>query len=160
MWRSRQKKAPQGKKSRKPAKPTKRLKPATINRELACLKHLYNRNAVLALGIAFEALLSETNPSLSEFSENDLRFLHRNRRNAPRVTSCSRKNTTRPGVPSRTEQGSSIDAPFVRNMAKDVRDVFRTIASLTNEQKVESEDAYARMFDAMKWGAHPVVTGA
>jgi L-lactate utilization protein LutC len=44
MWRARQKKAPQGKKSKKAPKATKQLRPATINRELACLKHLFSRN--------------------------------------------------------------------------------------------------------------------
>jgi|SRR5215213_5461119 len=43
-WRARQKKAPAEKKSTKPAKATKRLRPATTNRELACLKHLFSRN--------------------------------------------------------------------------------------------------------------------
>jgi integrase len=43
-WRARQKKAAQGKKSSKPKKSTKQLRPATINRELACLKHLFKHN--------------------------------------------------------------------------------------------------------------------
>jgi integrase len=43
-WRARQKKAPAGKKSKKPAKATKQLRPATVNRELACLKHLFKNN--------------------------------------------------------------------------------------------------------------------
>lgn len=43
-WRSRQKKIPAGKKSRKAAKATKQIRPATVNRELACLKHLFSRN--------------------------------------------------------------------------------------------------------------------
>jgi integrase len=45
--RSKQKKAPQGKKSKKKAsasRGTKQLRPATVNRELACLKHLFKRN--------------------------------------------------------------------------------------------------------------------
>jgi integrase len=48
-WRARQKKAPQGKKSSKPKKSTKQLRPATINRELACLKHLFKHNEDLVL---------------------------------------------------------------------------------------------------------------
>jgi integrase len=43
-WRAKQKKAPAGKRSARPAKATKRLRPATVNRELACLKHLFSRN--------------------------------------------------------------------------------------------------------------------
>ena len=45
--RSRQKKAPQGKKSSKAHKAAKQLRPATVNRELACLKHLFTRNQEL-----------------------------------------------------------------------------------------------------------------
>jgi integrase len=44
VQRSRQKKLPQGKKSKKTRKATKLLRPATINRELACLKHLFEQN--------------------------------------------------------------------------------------------------------------------
>lgn len=47
LWRSRQKKQAQGKKSRKPTKATKRIRPATVNRELALLKHLFTHNEVL-----------------------------------------------------------------------------------------------------------------
>jgi integrase len=43
-WRARQKKLPAGKKSKKLAKTTRQLRPATVNRELACLKHLFKRN--------------------------------------------------------------------------------------------------------------------
>jgi integrase len=42
--RAKQKKAPQGKKSKKRKASVKQLRPATVNRELACLKHLLNRN--------------------------------------------------------------------------------------------------------------------
>jgi integrase len=48
-WRARQKKAAQGKKSKRAAKVTKQLRPATVNRELACLKHLFKRNDSLVL---------------------------------------------------------------------------------------------------------------
>jgi integrase len=44
VWRSRQRKAPQGKRSRQTAQATKRLRPATVNRELALLKHLFTHN--------------------------------------------------------------------------------------------------------------------
>lgn len=47
VWRARQKKAAAGRKSKRTrhaAKATKQLRPATINRELACLKHLFTRN--------------------------------------------------------------------------------------------------------------------
>lgn len=48
-WRARQKKEAQGKKGRKAGKARKQLRPATVNRELACLKHLFTRNeAVMA----------------------------------------------------------------------------------------------------------------
>jgi len=43
-WRAKQKGLPRGKKSNKAKKPTKQLRPATVNRELACLKHLFSRN--------------------------------------------------------------------------------------------------------------------
>ena len=46
--RAKQKKAAQGKKSKKARKAlSKHLRPATVNRELACLKHLFNRNESL-----------------------------------------------------------------------------------------------------------------
>ncbi|CAN5461043.1 site-specific integrase [soil metagenome] len=47
--RAKQKKAAQGKKSRKAHKATKQLRPGTVNRELACLKHLFTRNEVAVL---------------------------------------------------------------------------------------------------------------
>lgn len=43
-WRARQKKLPQGKKSKTVRKASPQLRPATVNRELACLKHLFSRN--------------------------------------------------------------------------------------------------------------------
>jgi hypothetical protein len=42
--RAKEKKLPQGKRSKKARKSGKQLRPATINRELACLKHLFKRN--------------------------------------------------------------------------------------------------------------------
>jgi integrase len=42
--RAKQKRLPRGKKSKKAAKAGKQLRPATVNRELACLKHLFSRN--------------------------------------------------------------------------------------------------------------------
>ncbi|HYW72108.1 MAG TPA: site-specific integrase [Pyrinomonadaceae bacterium] len=46
-WRAKQKKLPQGKKSKKARKSAKMLRPATVNRELACLKHVFTRNCEL-----------------------------------------------------------------------------------------------------------------
>lgn len=46
-WRARQKKAAQGKRSTKAAKAAKPLRPATVNRELALLKHLFSHNEAL-----------------------------------------------------------------------------------------------------------------
>jgi integrase len=43
LWRSKQKKSPQGKPG-KHRKVTKQIRPATVNRELALLKHFYTRN--------------------------------------------------------------------------------------------------------------------
>lgn len=46
--RAKQKKAPQGKKGKKARKASnKQLRPGTVNRELACLKHLFTRNSEL-----------------------------------------------------------------------------------------------------------------
>lgn len=42
-WRARQRKAPAGKKSKRVARATSQIKPATVNRELALLRHLFNR---------------------------------------------------------------------------------------------------------------------
>jgi integrase len=47
LWRIRQTKKAQGKKSKRRKVSRKRLRPATVNRELAVLKHLYNHNELI-----------------------------------------------------------------------------------------------------------------
>jgi integrase len=71
--RAKEKKLPQGKKSKKARKSATQLRPATINRELACLKHLFKRNEWIVAtnpvkGVKF---LDEDNEQIRVFSADE-----------------------------------------------------------------------------------------
>jgi len=110
-------------------------------------------DAVLALGIGFEALLSERSPSPGRVLGERFAFLELLPSDRPTLY----KRFTGEYYAARSSiahgaRRTSIDGDFARGMAKELRRTFLRIASLTKAQAVESEDAYDRMFDALKWG--------
>jgi hypothetical protein len=110
-------------------------------------------DAVLALGIGFEALLSEGNPSPGRVLGERFAFLAP----LPSDRPARYKLFTHEYYAARSSiahgaKRTNIDGKFARRMAKDLRQTFLRIASLTSAQSVESEDAYGRLFDTLKWG--------
>ncbi len=110
-------------------------------------------DAVLALGIGFEALLSESNPSPGRVLGERFAFLAQvpSERQTRYKLFLSEYYAARSSVAHGAKR-TNVDGKFVRDMAKDLRQTFITIAALTKTNSVESEDAYGRMFDALKWG--------
>lgn len=111
------------------------------------------QDAVLALGIGFEALLSEENPSPGRVLGERFAFLQqlRSERAARYKLFTSEYYAARSSIAHGAKR-TGIDGRFARDMAKDLRQTFLTIASITRAQSVESEESYARMFETLKWG--------
>jgi hypothetical protein len=111
-------------------------------------------DAVLALGIGFEALLSEGNPSPGRVLGERFAFLEPMPADRPtRYKLFTGEYYAARSSIAHGAKRTSIDGDFARGMAKELRRTFLRIASLTRAQSVESEDAYVRMFDTLKWGS-------
>lgn len=110
-------------------------------------------DAVLALGIAFEALLSEGNPSPGRVLSERFAFLAREPSERPaRYRLFNQEYYPARSSVAHGSKKRSIDYRFVRGMAADLRHTFAKIASLIKANAVESESGYNQMFDALKWG--------
>jgi hypothetical protein len=110
-------------------------------------------DAVLALGIAFDAMLSESNPSPGRVLAERFALLTPTpdaRAEAYRLF-LNGYYTARSAV-AHGAKGSTVDAAFVRRMAADVRRIFSTILELTRRRGVATEDAYRELFEHLKWG--------
>ena len=117
-------------------------------------------DAVLALGICFDSMLTEQSPSpgrvLSErFALLDPDPDRRRRRYRQFQTEY---------YPARSSvahgaKGKSLDAAFVRSMAKEARWVFQRIVNLTEALGVSTEDEYNNMYENLRWG-EPSTRGA
>jgi hypothetical protein len=110
-------------------------------------------DAVLALGIAFESLLSESNPSPGRVLGERFALLSPIASERPERYRLFMKEyySARSSI-AHGAKGSDVDYLFARRMAKDLRDTFRRLSALANDQAIESEDALGAMFDRLKWG--------
>lgn len=110
-------------------------------------------DAVLALGIAFESLLSENSPGPGRALADRFALLASTASDRPgRYRLFIKEYYSARSSIAHGAKGSEVDYRFARRMAKDVRDTFLRIAALTKDQGVESEDDLAAMFDRLKWG--------
>ncbi len=109
-------------------------------------------DAVLALGIGLEAPFSESNPSPGRVLGERFAFLAPPSERQARYKLFTGEYYAARSSIAHGAKRTSIDSTFARRMAKDLRDTFLRIASLTRDQSVESEDAYGQMFDTLKCG--------
>lgn len=112
-----------------------------------------SEDAVLALGIAFDSLLSESTPSPGRVLAERFAFLSPSVEERPLRYKLfiGEYYSARSSIAHGRKKGT-IDAKFVRRMATDVRYIFRKLASLAKAEGLESEDALAKMFEKIKWG--------
>jgi hypothetical protein len=110
-------------------------------------------DAVLALGIAFESLLSEANPSSGRVLGDRFALLAPSAsERAARYRLFTKEYYSARSSIAHGAKRSDVDHLFARRMAKDLRDTFRRIANLTMAETIGSEEAFGQMFDNMKWG--------
>lgn len=116
--------------------------------------------AVLALGIAFDAMLSESNPSPGRVLGERFALLSTTPDTRAEHYRLFMKEyyAARNAVAHGAKQ-STIDGAFVRRMAVDVRRVFRAIFEFTHQRNVKSEDEYREHFERLKWGTLDVSQG-
>jgi Apea-like HEPN len=109
-------------------------------------------DAILALGIAFDALLSESGPSPGRVLGERFALLSKTKVERPQAYRhfmqdiYSARSTVAHGGRS-----SKHGADFVREVSAELRGVFRAIEEVTAAEGVKSEDDYAKLFEHLKW---------
>jgi hypothetical protein len=109
-------------------------------------------DAILALGIAFDALLSESGPSPGRVLGERFALLSKAKEERPQAYRhfmhdiYSARSTVAHGGRS-----SKHGADFVRRVSAELRGVFRAVVELTSTEGVESEEDYAKLFEHLKW---------
>lgn len=116
-------------------------------------------DAVLALGICFDSMLSEQGPSPGRVISERFALLHPD----PNHRDQRYRRFQTGYYPARSSvahgaKKTSVDAAFVREMAKETRWVFQRILQLTQSLKVRTEDEYDNMYFDLKWGRYSVHT--
>ena len=111
-------------------------------------------DAVLALGISFDALLSEKGPTPGRAIAERFALLDPD----PEVRHRRYRQFQAEYYPARSSvahgaKKSAIDAQFVRGMAKECRWVFSRILELTLTRSIATEDEYQQAFEGLRWGA-------
>jgi hypothetical protein len=110
-------------------------------------------DAILALGIAFDSLLSEARPSPGRVLAERFAFLASAPKERPgRYRLFMNEYYAARSSVAHGAGKRAISAAFERKMAADLRVTIRQIAQLICSSAVESEEAYSQMFDNMKWG--------
>jgi hypothetical protein len=110
-------------------------------------------DAVLALGVCFDAMLSEQGPTPGRVLSERYALLdpdrsqRRGRYRQFQTEYYPARSTVAHGAKSRMH-----DAAFVRGMAKDARWVFQRIVQLTETAGANTEDEYNEMYENLKWG--------
>ena len=109
-------------------------------------------DAVLALGISFDSMLSETGPSPGRVISERFALLDPN----PSIRRERYRDFQNEFYPARSAvahgaKKTSIDTKFVRHMAKESRWVFARIFQLAEKLQIRTEDEYSQMFENFKW---------
>jgi hypothetical protein len=109
-------------------------------------------DAVLALGIAFDAMLSEKGPSPGRALADRYALLHPDP--AERSTRCREFSSEFYTARSAVAHGAKtkVDTDFVRYLARRIRWTLSRIWELGKLRNVHSDDDYEEMFATLKWG--------
>ena len=109
-------------------------------------------DAVLALGISFDSMLSETGPTAGRVLSE--RFALLDPDSKARLNRYRQFQTEYYPARSSVAHGAkreSLDGKFVRGMAKEARWTFRRILELTKHFEAEAEDKYQNMWELLRW---------
>lgn len=117
-------------------------------------------DAVLALGICFDSMLSERGPSPGRVLSERFALLDpdpNQRRHRYRQFQAE-YYPARSSVAHGAKSGS-LETAFVRGMAKDARWVFQRVIYLTEMLGVSTEDEYDGLYQDLKWGVPSTCPG-
>lgn len=110
-------------------------------------------DAVLALGIAFDALLGERGGLPGRALTDRFAFLERDcSLRADRAKRFGEIYSARSAVAHGASSTSADDPAFVKEMARDVRFAAIRLLDLTRSRRVESEQSVRELFESLKWG--------
>jgi len=114
---------------------------------------LDEEDAVLALGICFDAMLSEQGPSPGRALADRYAFLAADatRRRARYKEFQSEFYPARSSVAHGAKK-TSVDATFVRRLAREARWTFARILELSEMHRIQTEDDYEKLYTNLKWG--------
>ena len=110
-------------------------------------------DAILALGIAFDALLAEAGGSPGRVLTDRFALLERDRaKREGRAREARRIYEARSTVAHGGESSQLRDPQFVRDAQEAFRRVVRSLLALRDSTSLDSEAAYTSAFDELKWG--------
>jgi hypothetical protein len=110
-------------------------------------------DAVLALGISFDSMLSEQGPTPGRIIAERFALLHPDSNlRAARYHKFQKDFYSARSSVAHGAKKKCIDAAFVRSMASEARGAFRRIIELARIRNVKTEEEYDLMFDHLKWG--------
>jgi hypothetical protein len=110
-------------------------------------------DAVLALGICFDAMLSETGPSPGRVLSERFALLDPDRsQRRLRYRQFQSEYYPARSTVAHGAKSQSHDAAFVRGMAQSARWVFDRIVRITEMNGAASEAEYNDMYENLKWG--------
>lgn len=110
-------------------------------------------DAVLALGICFDAMLNEQGPSPGRVLSERYALLDPDRsQRGGRYRQFQKEYYPARSTVAHGAKSREHDAAFVRGMARDARWVFQRIVQLTEIAGANTEDEYNEMYENLKWG--------
>ena len=114
-------------------------------------------DAMLALGIAFDALLSESGPSPGRVLGERFALLEPDRKKRPDAYRYFTKElyAARSSVAHGGASSTLSDAGFVRDVASRLRTLFARLDSHVVAAALTSEKDLTELFDRLKWGLVP-----
>lgn len=113
-------------------------------------------DAVLALGVCFDAMLNEQGPSPGRVLSERYALLDPDRsQRRGRYRQFQKEYYPARGTVAHGAKSRAHDAAFVRGMARDARWVFQRIVQLIETAGANTEDEYNEMYENLKWGSLP-----
>lgn len=109
-------------------------------------------DAVLALGIALESMLSEKGPSPGRVLAERYALLVQD----PMARRARYREFQGEFYPARSSvahgaKRTSIGVDFVRRLAREVRSTFAMVAEVTHARRIDTEEDYDEFFASLKW---------
>jgi hypothetical protein len=109
-------------------------------------------DAVLALGVCFDAMLSEQGPTPGRVLSERFALLHPDRSQRPgRYRQFQTEYYPARSAVAHGAKSRSHESVFVRRMSKDARWVFQRIVQLTEAAGANTESEYHEMYESLKW---------